>query len=153
MQRVYIVKTRNKYLLLLILARRVNVDEWWCGCSNATMGAVQPAQWYRQFLWYVVSPNNIFDEGWQGGGGGIADGRTIFLFDGLYISEKVWWPYDINMLLDYLGGADYNGALRIDQEGWYGGVIHTFRVLEIGILWCPWPTRRFKWQYLWGCTK
>jgi hypothetical protein len=30
----------------------------------------------------------------------VCDGRTIFLFDGLYVSENVWWPYDINMLLD-----------------------------------------------------
>jgi hypothetical protein len=26
--------------------------------------------------------------------------QNNFLFDGLYVSEKVWLPYDINMLLD-----------------------------------------------------
>ena len=71
------------------------------------------------------------------------DGRTIFLFDGLYVSEKVWSPYDMNMLLDYFGGAEHNGALKIDQEGqYYGGVISTFSLLEMGTLWCPRPTRR-----------
>ena len=45
------------------------------------------------------------------------------------------------MLLDKFGGAEHYGALGIDQEGLYGGVISTFSVLEIGTLWCPRPTR------------
>jgi hypothetical protein len=51
------------------------------------------------------------------------------------------------MLLDKFGGAEHNGALRIDQEGWYGGVISTFSVLEIGTLWCPRPTKEI-WRKL-----
>ncbi len=54
---------------ITINARLIDVDEWWLWCSNATMGAVQPAQWYRLFWWNVTAPNNIFDEGWRRGGG------------------------------------------------------------------------------------
>jgi len=43
----------------------------------------------------------------------------------------------------WLAGGGGGGALRIDQEGRYGGVISTFSVLEIGTLWCPRPTRRY----------
>ena len=69
--------------------------------------------------------------------------EQFVFFDGLYVSEKLWRPYDINMLLDLFGGAEHDGALRINQEGWYGGVVSTFSVLEIGTLWCPRPTRRY----------
>jgi len=51
-------------------ARLVDVDERRRGCSNATMGAVQPTGRYCQFRRHVTAPNDIFDEGWRGGGGG-----------------------------------------------------------------------------------
>ena len=51
-------------------ARRVDVDERQRRCSNATMGAMQPTGRYRQFWRHVVAPNDLFDEGWRGGGGG-----------------------------------------------------------------------------------
>ena len=50
-------------------ARRVDVDERRRRCSNATMGAVQPTGRYRRFRRHVIAPNDIFDEGWRGGGG------------------------------------------------------------------------------------
>ena len=34
---------------ITINARRGDIDERRQQCSNATMGAVQPTQWYRQF--------------------------------------------------------------------------------------------------------
>jgi hypothetical protein len=55
---------------ITINARRVDVDERRRRCSNATMGAVQPGRWYRWFRRRGDVPNNIFDEGWRGGGGG-----------------------------------------------------------------------------------
>jgi hypothetical protein len=45
-------------------ALRVDVDERRQGCSNATMGAVQPTGRYRQFRRHIIAPNDIFDEGW-----------------------------------------------------------------------------------------
>jgi hypothetical protein len=51
-------------------ARRVDVDERRRRYSNATMGAVQPTGRYRRFRRHVIAPNDIFDEGWRGGGGG-----------------------------------------------------------------------------------
>jgi hypothetical protein len=55
---------------ITIYANRVNVDERRQRCSDATMGAVQPTGRYRRFRRHVVAPNDIFDEGWRGGGGG-----------------------------------------------------------------------------------
>ena len=47
------------------------------------------------------------------------------------------------MVLDLLfGGAEHDGALRIDQGGQYGGMISIFSVLEMGPLYHPQPTRR-----------
>ncbi len=38
-------------------------------------------------------------------------------------SKKVWYPHDDNMVIDLFGGAEHDGALRIDWGGQYGGVI------------------------------
>ena len=100
-------------------ARRVDVNEQRRRCSNATMGAVQPTGRYRQFRRHVTAPNDIFDEGWRGGAGvrgfrrsnlsateggvgvtGVVTTQRCLLFDGLYVSEKVWSPFDDNMVLD-----------------------------------------------------
>ena len=100
-------------------AHRVDVYERRRRCSNATMGTVQPTGRYRRFWRHVVAPNDIFDEGWRGGAGvrgfrrsnlsateggvgvtGVVMTQHCLLFDGLYVSEKVWSPYDDNMVLD-----------------------------------------------------
>ena len=47
------------------------------------------------------------------------------------------------MVLDWLGGTEHEGALRIiDQGGQYEGVISISSVLEMGPLYRPGPTRR-----------
>ena len=73
MRRVYNVKTRKKIFItsnFTINARRVDVNERRRRCSNAMMGAVQPTGRYRRFQRHVTAPNDIFDEGWRGGGEG-----------------------------------------------------------------------------------
>jgi hypothetical protein len=55
---------------ITINANRVDVDERRQQCSNGTMGAVQPTGQYHRFQWRVTTPNDIFNEGWRGGGGG-----------------------------------------------------------------------------------
>ena len=81
--RVYIVKTRKKIITsnITINARRIDNNErrWRCSNSNATMGAVQPARWYRQFRRRGDAPNDIFDEGWRGGGRGGGCGWVMLL--------------------------------------------------------------------------
>ncbi len=41
------------------------------------------------------------------------------------------------------GGAEHDGALRIDRGGQYEEVISISSVLEMGSLYCPGPTRRY----------
>ncbi len=81
------------------------------------MGAVQPTGRYRRFRRHDTAPNNIIDDGWQGGGEGGRGLRTsnvvtthggeramgvvatqqCFVVVGPYVSEKVLSPYDIKM--------------------------------------------------------
>ena len=68
--------------------------------------------------------------------------QRCLLFDGLYVSEKVSSPHDVNIVLGYFGGTKHDGALRIDWGGQYGGVISISSVLEKGQLYRPRPTRR-----------
>jgi hypothetical protein len=91
------VKTRKKLCItsnITINARRVGVDERQQQCSNATMGTVQPGRWYCRFRRRGDAPNDIFDEGWQGGGGG--GGRGLRTSNVVTTQEKMgtlglWW--------------------------------------------------------------
>ena len=38
--------------------------------------------------------------GGKDGATGVVTAQQCLLFDGLYVSEKVWSPYDDNMVLD-----------------------------------------------------
>jgi hypothetical protein len=67
MRWVFIVKTRKKTCNITINAGWVDINERQWQCSNAMMGAVQPTGQYWQFQQHLTTPNNIFDEGWQGG--------------------------------------------------------------------------------------
>ena len=75
MRRVYIVKTRKKYLLLLILLLMHVASTSTSDDNDAAMRRWAPCSplddiAYRRFRRRGDAPNDIFDEGWRGGEGG-----------------------------------------------------------------------------------
>ena len=40
------------------------------------------------------------DNAWKDRDTGVVMAQRCLLFDGLYVSDKIWSPYDINMVLD-----------------------------------------------------
>jgi len=62
---------------ITINAHRVDVDEQRRRCSNATMGAVQPAGWYRRFRRRGDAPNSTMAGGGGGGGRGLRTSNVV----------------------------------------------------------------------------